>query len=245
VAELAAEHGVARFVLISTDKAVNPSSIMGKTKRVGELILQSMNGHTGTRFISVRFGNVLGSDGSVVPIFREQIAAGGPVTVTHAEATRYFMTIPEAVQLVMQAGSMGTGGEIFMLDMGKPVRIVDLARNMIELSGLRPRLDIEIVFTGLRPGEKIHEQLHSEVEDTRPTTHEKIVVLSTSAVAAAPFRTALDGLQTSLQARDVERLTRQLDDLVDAGSPSPGSTDPQAEEGVRSPGSSRYREAFT
>jgi FlaA1/EpsC-like NDP-sugar epimerase len=177
LAETAIDSGVDRFIFISTDKAVRPTSVMGATKRLCEHLIKSLPVGR-TRFMAVRFGNVLGSDGSVVPTFRRQIAAGGPVTVTHRDATRYFMTIPEAVQLVLMAGSMGNGGEIFLLQMGEPVRIVDLATNLIELSGLRPGQDVEIAFTGLRPGEKIHEELIAQGEATLPTPHEKILVLS-------------------------------------------------------------------
>jgi FlaA1/EpsC-like NDP-sugar epimerase len=163
------------FVLVSTDKAVNPSSVMGATKRFAELYVQSLNGGR-TRYLAVRFGNVLGSSGSVVPIFQRQIEAGGPVTVTHPQMMRYFMTIPEASQLVMQAGAIGRGGEIFVLDMGSPVRILDLARELIQRNGLRPGEDIQIRYSGVRPGEKLHEELAGADEQTRPTMHPKIRV---------------------------------------------------------------------
>lgn len=176
VADMAHAFRARQFVLISTDKAVNPTSVMGATKRVAEMYVQSLAASSDTRYVTVRFGNVLGSNGSVIPIFREQLAKGGPITVTHPEMRRYFMTIPEACQLVLQAGSMGAGGEIFVLDMGEPVKIVDLALDLIRLSGLRPYEDIDVVFTGVRPGEKLFEELSTAEENVDKTRHPKIFI---------------------------------------------------------------------
>ena len=179
VVEVSRRHQVERFVFISTDKAVRPANVMGSSKRVAEMLVQNQNtcNPSNTRFMIVRFGNVVGSVGSVIPLFKKQIEMGGPVTVTHPEVTRYFMTIPEACQLILQAGAMGKGGEIFLLDMGTSIKIDDMARDLIRLSGLEPDVDIQIEYIGLRPGEKLYEELIIEGEDIVPTDHEKIVVL--------------------------------------------------------------------
>ncbi len=200
--------GVAKFVLISTDKAVNPTNVMGASKRLAELVCQSLDAPTTTRFVMVRFGNVLGSTGSVIPKFKEQIAAGGPITVTHPDIVRYFMSIPEAAQLVLQAGTMGRGGEIFVLDMGEPVKITDLARDMIRLSGFADD-DIRIEFTGLRPGEKLFEELLADSESTRPTPHAKLRIAKPSGVPGAAWR---DDLLAWLEnpGGDVQAIKREL-----------------------------------
>jgi FlaA1/EpsC-like NDP-sugar epimerase len=177
LADCAIKYGVEKFVLVSTDKAVNPTSVMGATKRLAEMLTKEMNRLGNTRLIAVRFGNVLGSNASVVPIFKQQISSGGPVTVTHPDVTRYFMSIPEAAGLILQAGAVGSGGETFMLEMGDAVRILDLAETMINLSGLQPHRDVEIIFTGLRPGEKLHEELHSDAEKSAPTGFDKLSVV--------------------------------------------------------------------
>jgi FlaA1/EpsC-like NDP-sugar epimerase len=219
VAEAAADCGVEDFVMISSDKAVRPNNIMGATKRVAELLLLGLqNGRT--KYVAVRFGNVLGSNGSVIPIFKKQIAAGGPVTVTHPDMRRFFMTIPEACQLVLQAGLIGGGGEICVLDMGTPVKIVDLARNLILLSGLRPDEDIKIEFTGVRPGEKLYEETNSALEDTAPTAHEKIRIFIGNGMPEGEVDTWLHSLREACDQRDVGRLIVALKEIVPDYSPS-------------------------
>lgn len=221
IADIASDNGVAKMVMISTDKAVNPSSIMGCTKRVAELYVQQLQARTKLQFITVRFGNVLGSSGSVVPIFRQQIAQGGPVTVTHPDMVRYFMTIPEAAQLVLQAGAMGSGGEIYVLDMGDPVKIVDLARDMITLSGLRPDSDIEIVYTGLRPGEKLFEELAIEGEHVSPTTHPKIGIWKNRPVDFDRLCCGIEKLVALADADDVPTIRAALKNIVPEYNPNP------------------------
>jgi FlaA1/EpsC-like NDP-sugar epimerase len=216
VGELAARFGVQRFVLISTDKAVNPTSVMGATKRDAEIYLQALSQRSSTRFVTLRFGNVLGSAGSVIPIVQEQIARGGPVRVTHPVMRRYFMTIPEASQLVMQAGAMGQGGEIFILDMGEPVRIVDLARDLITLSGLRPGEDIAIELTGVRPGEKLFEELSTDAEHADKTKHPKIYIGRVKPHAWDATTTAVDALLQLARGANVEHVRDSLGAIVPA-----------------------------
>lgn len=220
LANLSVEFNVQKFVFVSTDKAVNPTNVMGATKRIAEIYVQSLNSKilkenkTGTKFITTRFGNVLGSNGSVIPRFREQIEKGGPVTVTHPEITRYFMTIPEACQLVIEAGSMGQGGEIFVFDMGKSVKIVDLAQKMIKLSGYIPNQDIEIKFTGLRPGEKLYEELLNDLENTLPTHHQKIMIAKVRDNDFATISIQLEKLLEITNSHHNTNIVRQMKVIV-------------------------------
>jgi FlaA1/EpsC-like NDP-sugar epimerase len=214
VALAADRHGCSGFVLISTDKAVNPTNVMGASKRVAEIFCQNLNSHSDTRFITVRFGNVLGSAGSVVPLFRKQIQAGGPVTVTHPDMERYFMTIPEAAQLILQSAVLGRGGEIFVLDMGEPVKIQYLAEQMIRLSGKEPYKDINVVFTGLRPGEKLYEELFHEQEKLEHTEHGKIFLARHRKVGWDELNATLDEMQAACTAFNTSRLLELLTGLV-------------------------------
>ena len=230
-ARLAQENGVADFVLISTDKAVRPTNIMGASKRLAEMVLQAIAEESNsTKFAMVRFGNVLGSSGSVVPKFRQQIREGGPVTVTHPEITRYFMTIPEAAQLVIQAGAMAKGGDVFLLDMGQPVKIIDLARRMIELSGLRikdeqdPEGDVEIEITGLRPGEKLYEELLIG-DNPEPTTHPRIMKAHEDFVPWADLEVKLNALEAALNVNDVSIIRRMMGVMVSGFTPSDAIVD--------------------
>ena len=214
VADVADNYGTANFVMISTDKAVNPTSMMGSSKRIAEMYIQDLSRTSETHFVTVRFGNVLGSDGSVVPIFKKQIDEGGPVTVTHPEMKRYFMTIPEASQLVLQAASMGKGGEIFVLDMGEPVKIVDLARQLITLSGFRPGEDIEMIFTGPRSGEKLFEELSIEGEDMQRTRHPKISIWKNIPMDRDRLRAGINELVTIAKTHTYSDIARKIKELV-------------------------------
>lgn len=225
VADAADRHGCGAFVLISTDKAVNPTSVMGATKRVAEMYVQALSQRSKTKYVAVRFGNVLGSAGSVVPVFQKQIEEGGPVKVTHPEMKRYFMTIPEACQLVIQAAAMGRGGEIFVLDMGTPMKIVDLARDLIRLSGFEPEVDIKIEFTGMRPGEKLFEELGFDAEKMDKTRHPKIFVGRLSPVAMERVEQGLSGLKDLTSSRIAAEIRGALSVLVPEMQPG-GSSHP-------------------
>jgi FlaA1/EpsC-like NDP-sugar epimerase len=214
VADAADRFGVGRFVLVSTDKAVNPVNVMGTTKRIAEIYCQNLNSRSKTQFITTRFGNVLGSAGSVVPLFQQQIATGGPVTVTHKDITRYFMTIPESVSLILQAGAMGSGGEIFVLDMGEPVLINDLAKQMIQLSGFKVEKDIKIIYTGLRPGEKLFEELLHESEVLKKTGHDKLFLARSRNVDWSWLENQLGDLKRVAVSRDVEKMLMIMHEIV-------------------------------
>lgn len=228
LADLSIKYGVKKFVMISTDKAVNPTNIMGASKRIAEIYIQSLNENQGeikqknnlergsspTMFITTRFGNVLGSNGSVIPRFRHQIEIGGPITVTHKDITRYFMTIPEAVQLVLEAGTMGKGGEIFVFDMGAPVKIYELAKKMIQLAGLELDKDIKIVITGLRPGEKLYEELLNSEETTKPTYHEKIKIAKVRIYTYCEVKSGIDGLISMNENHDNDKVVLEMKKLV-------------------------------
>ena len=212
VLEIAAEFGAERFVMVSTDKAVNPTNVMGASKRIAEMIVQSKD--TSLICVTTRFGNVLGSNGSVIPVFRKQIEEGGPVTVTHRDITRFFMTIPEAVQLVLEAGAMGKGNDIFAFDMGQQVRISDLAEQMIRLSGLEPGLDIEIQYTGLRPGEKLYEEVLATEENTVPTHHEKILSAKVREVESSELSEKLSRLEEQMNLQNNKEMVRVMKEIV-------------------------------
>lgn len=214
LADLSVAHKVEKFVMVSTDKAVNPTNVMGASKRIAEIYAQSLNKNSGTKFITTRFGNVLGSNGSVIPRFRQQIETGGPVTITHPDITRFFMTIPEACQLVLEAGAMGKGGEIFIFDMGESVKIVDLAKKMIKLSGLILDKDISIVFTGLRPGEKLYEELLADQENTLPTHHKQIMIAKVKDVDPAAAFASIDQLIALFGKQDNKVLVKKMKELV-------------------------------
>lgn len=226
LSEVAERHGVGTFVLISTDKAVNPANIMGATKRVAEMYCQNMNARSNTRFITVRFGNVLNSNGSVVPLFNEQIEKGGPVTVTHPEISRYFMTISEATQLIMQSAVLGSGGEIYVLDMGDPVKITYLAEQLIRLAGKEPGQDIQIIYTGLRPGEKLYEELFHELEPYDMTTHEKIFLAHPRQADWDELRSELRNIELAVRRYDTKSLGRIMLRLVPEMAKSSVNTEP-------------------
>ncbi len=241
MAKCADKYGVSKFVMISTDKAVNPTNIMGATKRFCEMIVQSMQTVSKTEFVAVRFGNVLGSNGSVIPLFKQQIKEGGPVTVTHKNITRFFMTIPEAAQLVLQASTYASGGEIFVLDMGKPVRIYDLALNLIKLSGYTPNVDIKIEVTGLRKGEKLYEELLMDEENLAQTEHSKIFVGRPTFSDIQTIEENLISLKNAVESNDPARIRNVMSEVVPTYAIDPELYNSQREKIVQ--GSERYRTA--
>jgi len=222
VARCSHTYGVRKFVMVSTDKAVRPTNIMGVSKRIAELICQGIGSNSKTQFVTVRFGNVLNSVGSVIPLFKRQIEKGGPITVTHPDVYRYFMTIPESVQLITQAGAMGKGGELFILDMGKQVKIVDLARDMVSLSGLEPDKDIKIIFTGLRPGEKLYEELLTSGEEVKSTLHEKIKVVDSEGVDWPSLLIKVEMLLESLRGGSSRDIVHRVKEIVPEYQPENG-----------------------
>ena len=222
IISMAREYNTERFVFVSTDKAVRPTNVMGASKRIAELLVQCQNEPAmRTKFMIVRFGNVFGSVGSVIPLFKKQIAQGGPVTVTHKEVTRFFMTIPEACQLILQAGAMGNGNEIYILDMGIPIKIDDMARDLIRLSGFEPDVDIKIDYIGLRPGEKLYEELITEGEGVLPTPHKKILVLEGTACDLTTLKGNIDGLYGLAKAQDAAGIRQALLQILPDYHPQP------------------------
>jgi len=214
VVDAAKDTGAEKIVFVSTDKAVKPVSVMGATKRLAEMLVESLNGKTGVKSVSVRFGNVLGSSGSVIPLFQEQISRGGPVTVTHPDVERYFMSIPEAAQLILQAGAMGEGGEVFILDMGRRVKILDMVYDMIRLNGYEPEIDITVDFIGLRPGEKLYEELITEGENVLPTNHDKILVIRGNRFNRQEIFHNVEDLVNVSRSRDAEAIKRKLQEII-------------------------------
>jgi FlaA1/EpsC-like NDP-sugar epimerase len=214
LADLSVQYKVEKFVMVSTDKAVNPTNVMGASKRIAEIYTQSLNKNSTTKFITTRFGNVLGSNGSVIPRFRQQIETGGPITITHPDITRFFMTIPEACQLVLEAGAMGKGGEIFIFDMGESVKIVDLAKKMIKLSGLILDKDISIIYTGLRPGEKLYEELLANEENTIPTHHKQILIAKVKEYDFETISSSINELINLFDQQNNKSIVKKMKELV-------------------------------